>query len=419
MNTNINVLVDIKREYTTELVSMLAPCIYEGIQSIYADGKSINKNNSNILRTFQNLLSQIPKWNTSILEQETTRIKNKCNCEWLHELIQAVIISNTIVLSNSNKKNISEIIEDINVTTEEFIHTCYIEVARELFKNPYLLYDGLKPWEKQSNMRESHKIIKDSIEESIRKMLPFGKILKAYLKSDFVNEDHKSESIMEPISDARKQNIGNLVRRHIRDDIFDILGGGEKKRSNVDNNFSEEYSYESCTSDVSESYTNSHSSTGSSSYLSSDNKHRHSKYSKHNSLSHKNSSHNRRSNVERNSSHNRRSNVERNSHNKQLVNNDEKQESVNKEFNKTHNQERESIRVQSVKNNNINDINELSENILVKQTNNNANFDLLESIRENDIKNNTKIDIAEIYSNRNNSVNLIDNNTDNNSKDMK
>ena len=53
MNTNINVLVDIKREYTTELVNMLTPCIYEGIKSIYDDGKTINKNNNNILRTFK------------------------------------------------------------------------------------------------------------------------------------------------------------------------------------------------------------------------------------------------------------------------------------------------------------------------------------------------------------------------------
>ncbi len=182
MNTNINVLVDIKREYTTELVNMLTPCIYEGIKSIYDDGKTINKNNNNILRTFQNLLTQIPKWNTNILEQETSRITKRCNCEWLQELIQAVIVSNTVVLSNSNKKNISDVLKDVNIDTDKFIHTCYIEVAREVFKNPYLLYDGLKPWEIQSNMRETYKIIKESIEESVRKTLPFGKILQAYLK---------------------------------------------------------------------------------------------------------------------------------------------------------------------------------------------------------------------------------------------
>ena len=56
-----------------------------------------------------------------------------------------------------------------------------------------------------------------------------------------------------------------------------------------------------------------------------------------------------------------------------------------------------------------NDFNELSENIIVKQQNNDPQFNLLDSIRENDIKGNKNINIAEIYSNRNNSANLVDN----------
>ena len=107
MSTNINLLVDIKKEYTKELISMLTPCIYEGIKSIYEAGKPLNKNN-NILRTFQNLLSQIPNWNVNILNKEVQRIQSKCNCEWLNDLIKAVIISNTVVLSNNNRKGLSE-----------------------------------------------------------------------------------------------------------------------------------------------------------------------------------------------------------------------------------------------------------------------------------------------------------------------
>jgi len=205
MNTNINVLVDVKREYTKQLVNMLTPCIYEGIKSIYDDGKTINKNNNNILRTFQNLLSQIPKWNTKLLEQETSRIKTKCNCTWLKELIQAVIISNTRVLSNTNRKNISDILGTAEISIDNFVHTCYIESAREFFKNPYLMYDGLKPWEIQSNMRESHKIVKDSIEEAVRKMLPFNNILQEYLKTDFVDEARQSESVIDNSTGARKK----------------------------------------------------------------------------------------------------------------------------------------------------------------------------------------------------------------------
>ena len=56
--------------------------------------------------------------------------------------------------------------------------------------------------------------------------------------------------------------------------------------------------------------------------------------------------------------------------------------------------------------------------IIVKQQDNDPKFNLLDSIRENDIKGNKNINIAEIYSNRNHTANLIDNNTDNKGENL-
>ena len=135
MNTNINALVDIKNEYTKQLVNMLSPCIYEGFKSIYVDGKKI-KNNQNILKTFQTIIGQIPKWNNSLIETESIRIKNKCNCEWLDDLVKAVVISNTKILSNANSNTVKEMVGGNNIDFNKFIHKCYIESAREFYKNP-------------------------------------------------------------------------------------------------------------------------------------------------------------------------------------------------------------------------------------------------------------------------------------------
>ena len=40
--------------------------------------------------TFQNLISQIPKWNEYTVKEETNRIIEKSNCNYLEDLITCV-----------------------------------------------------------------------------------------------------------------------------------------------------------------------------------------------------------------------------------------------------------------------------------------------------------------------------------------
>ena len=68
---NIPVLVDAKAEYTMQLIHILSPHLYNGLNKIYNDAKDVsNEENEpqNILMNFQNLLSAIPKWNQEIIE---------------------------------------------------------------------------------------------------------------------------------------------------------------------------------------------------------------------------------------------------------------------------------------------------------------------------------------------------------------
>ena len=49
-------------------------------------------------------------------------------------------------------------------------------------KNPYLLYDeDINSCDIQRNLRDSERVIEDSINEAIRKMIPVQNILKEYL----------------------------------------------------------------------------------------------------------------------------------------------------------------------------------------------------------------------------------------------
>ena len=72
-DTNVAILVDAKEEYTKQLISILKSCIYQGVKSVYMDAKDIcHQDNTpdNVLITFQDLLSRIPKWSQDIINKE-------------------------------------------------------------------------------------------------------------------------------------------------------------------------------------------------------------------------------------------------------------------------------------------------------------------------------------------------------------
>ena len=86
MEKNISLLVDAKKEYTQELISILTPHIYDGIESIYNDSKT-NSQHQYKLKVFQLLLKEIPKWNQDIIDNETERILKMTNCDYIDKLI--------------------------------------------------------------------------------------------------------------------------------------------------------------------------------------------------------------------------------------------------------------------------------------------------------------------------------------------
>ena len=108
MEDNIAVLVDAKLEYTKQLTTIIIPFIFEGIKSIYTSTISMCRinNDKSVLMRFQEQLSQIPRWNQDIIEEEYQRIINSSQCDWLDDLVTAVFLSHTKILTaiKSGKK---------------------------------------------------------------------------------------------------------------------------------------------------------------------------------------------------------------------------------------------------------------------------------------------------------------------------
>ena len=191
---NIEYLTTIKKEYQEQLNNILTPHIYSGIKQLYKDVKDSCKKRSekNIMSQFQQQMKYIPQWNIDMINREAKRIIQKSQCEYLQDLVAAVFLSNTKILSaTSTEKNI-----DVNVpTVPNFIHSIYQEVARGLYSHPDLIRDyDIDRWEETQNYREVINIITSAIDDTIRKHLPFKNILTNYLDFSINQQKQLSKS---------------------------------------------------------------------------------------------------------------------------------------------------------------------------------------------------------------------------------
>ena len=217
----MNFLVETKNEYTIQLINILSPHIYEGFESIYNESKKIIKKGEEkkVLKAFQQFIKRIPSWNTNLIENETTRIKTASRCDFLQNLLKAVIKANIILLSNSNSNSYSKsVIEKkfLDIPLSKFIHRCYVECARQFYNSPYLFYHDIRPIERKRNQRDCYDIIKTGIKEAIRKILPVQHILDKYLGDNLM---FGSAEIDKPISAAESENLKQLISQDLNSGI--------------------------------------------------------------------------------------------------------------------------------------------------------------------------------------------------------
>jgi len=181
---NINTIIESKNEWSARLTNILSPCMIEGIKSIFDEAYNLcidNEEESKYLMTFQNLLNNIPKWSSEIVEIEKDRIIATSACNYLEDLITCVHITQlkslTVTRVGLKQKKVNIDIPNLNT----FIHKAYIAIARKVYINVYLFEKDILPLQTQKNNRELEIIVKECILNSIRENIPIENILKIYL----------------------------------------------------------------------------------------------------------------------------------------------------------------------------------------------------------------------------------------------
>ena len=165
----ISNLHESRNEWCSRLVSIFTPLVIDGMRSIFNESWKICADNDEMnkyLMTFQNLLSRVPKWNTSIIEEECKRIINKSGCNYLDDLITCVHITQLKILTSIRVSQKQKKIDIDIPKLDSFIHKCYIFFARKLYSNVYLYEKDIMPLNYQKNMREAELICQESICEN-------------------------------------------------------------------------------------------------------------------------------------------------------------------------------------------------------------------------------------------------------------
>ena len=228
---NSPVFAQAKIEYTKQLIDVLKIPIYEGLQSIYSDSKQTYADTDELPNIFRKNIENIPKWNVDMIENEVDRIVRVSNCDWLEDLITAVFISHTKILASlgNNSKRVNLTIPK----SSNFIHKCYINSAREIWKNPYLFDESVSSSEYQKNIKYIENLIEESIHQTIRKALPVKEILRDHFEHSDINEKSNSEIektknlqkiLMKEIMETRREKeeyMNNVDQERYFDDHVD------------------------------------------------------------------------------------------------------------------------------------------------------------------------------------------------------
>ena len=171
--SNLNILVEAKKEYLGQLYIAICPTIIEVFEEMYNEAVKLSKGKKTLIQ-FQKLLREVPNWNDHMIHKHTETICNGCN--WFNDLLAAVFVSTVKILSsvrlNSDGNKISLKIPNNKV----FIHGCFIAASKDIYRNPYIFHE--ESVEQERDMELTTRFSK-CIEDTIKEMTPVQDILKS------------------------------------------------------------------------------------------------------------------------------------------------------------------------------------------------------------------------------------------------
>jgi len=198
----VSVYSDARAEYTKQLCVFLVPSYFRFFLSLLERARETMINEpKRVLWQFQNYLAEIPEWNMDKVSSEIDTIQRNCGCEYLEDLLTAVFIAHTKVLTairiSAKQKKIQITVPKV----EHFLFRALCESSKLLWSSSYLFRDGIPSIEKQQNYRTVEQLLHEAILQAVRGLVPVKSILKDFVSLEN-DEDEEDENQTGPVVSA-------------------------------------------------------------------------------------------------------------------------------------------------------------------------------------------------------------------------
>ncbi len=225
--------MDARAEYSRQLCQITTPAVFKLFMDLLEKArKDAGSESHKTLYQYQVLLNELPDWNMEKVMREVGALQKSIDCDYYEELLMAVFIAHTKVLSaiqlpgkrEGRKPNIQLTIHK----TDHFLFKVCCETAKIFWKHTYLFRDDIKNLERQQNYRQAEQLVNEAIMNTIRCLVPVKNILRECLplgdeavgvadsdSDDSDNEEEVSEQapapILEPLTETPVEHVEEVV----------------------------------------------------------------------------------------------------------------------------------------------------------------------------------------------------------------
>ena len=175
---NLNILVEAKKEYLGQMCLIMCSPMIEVFQDMHNEATNLSKGRK-VLIMFQKLLKEVPNWSNAMSKNHSDNITNRC--AWFNDLLAAVFVACTKILSAVRLKADNKKISLRLPTEEVFIQTCYNNIAKDLYRDPYIFSDEQSEYMRDDKLTTRFTLC---IENTVKELIPVQQILQTYMSQD-------------------------------------------------------------------------------------------------------------------------------------------------------------------------------------------------------------------------------------------
>jgi hypothetical protein len=186
----VSVYSDARTEYTKQLCAFVVPAYFQFFLSLLEKAREQTQSEPRrLLWQFQTFLTDIPEWNMEKVNNEISHLQTACGCDYLEDLLTAVFIAHTKVLTAIRVSSKQKKVQITVPKVEHFLFKVLCETSKLLWGSTYLFREDVNSMEKQQNYRSVEGLLQEGVVQAIRALVPVKSILR-----DFVSMEDSDSS---------------------------------------------------------------------------------------------------------------------------------------------------------------------------------------------------------------------------------